>query len=48
LIQDALPGLRICYNANRLIQRHRHRTPDQTRADQQHGDMAEKSLPMAA
>ena len=48
LLQDALRAFRIWYNANSLIQRHRHRTPDQVRADQQHEDMADNSLPMAA
>jgi transposase InsO family protein len=47
-LQDALRQFRIWYHANWLIQRHRHRTPDQVRADQQHEDMADSSLPMAA
>jgi len=47
-LQDALHAFRIWYNANWLIQRHRHRTPDQVRADQQDDDMADSSPPMAA
>jgi putative transposase len=47
-LQDALRAFRIWYNANWLIQRHRHRTPDQVRADQRDEDMADSSLPMAA
>jgi len=47
-LQDALRAFRIWYNANWLIQRHRHRTPDQVRADQHDEAMAVTSTAMAA
>jgi len=47
-LQDALRAFRLWYNADWLIQRHRHRTPDRVRADLQDDDMADSSPPMAA
>jgi putative transposase len=47
-LQDALRAFRIWYNANWLIQRHGHRTPDQVRADQYDETMADSDLPVAA
>jgi transposase InsO family protein len=47
-LQDALQAFRVWYNANWLIQRHGHRTPDQVRDDQQAEAMAVTSTAMAA
>ena len=47
-LQDALRAFRIWYNANWLIQRHGHRTPDQVRADQYAETMADSDLPVIA
>jgi transposase InsO family protein len=47
-LQDALRAFRVWYNANWLLQRHSHRTPDQVRDDQQAEAMAATSTVMAA
>jgi len=47
-LQDALRAFKAWYNANWLLQRHGHRTPDQVRADQQAKTLAETGLPVAA
>jgi transposase InsO family protein len=46
-LQDALRAFRIWYNANWLIQRHGHRTPDQVRADQHDEAIAHTPSAMA-
>jgi transposase InsO family protein len=47
-LQEALRAFRIWYNANWLIQRHGHRTPDQVRADQHGEAVAATPTAMAA
>ncbi len=47
-LQEALHAFREWYNANWLVQRHRHRPPDQVRADQEIETLAEADLLVAA
>jgi len=47
-LQEASRSFRTGYNANWLVQRHGHRTPDQIRAAQQTETTAETGLPVAA
>jgi len=47
-LQEALRSFRTWYNANGLLQRHGHRTPQEVRADQQTKTLAEAELSVAA
>jgi len=47
-LQDALRAFRTWYNANWLLQRHGHRTPEEVRADQKTETLAGAELPVPA